>query len=197
MNAFETFLLDSGFSWTWSKLFPYILFPLLGLIFWLLIRKHLKKRWLRGTVLLLFLAIPFGVYFILYPIYEGDFSNRSEKVALTSELKEGKMRLVVITIPGCPFCMESIGRMKDFKRRNPAANIEYRVCSTDPSALAVYRELSGGAFPVILAENPKQMAATAQSAFPAFVFTNGESGLRWSNDHFGVVALDEVNDRFN
>jgi len=197
MNALESFLLDSGFSWTWSKLFPYILFPLLGLILWFLIRKRLKKSWLRGTLLVLLLAIPFGLYFMLYPIYEGDFSNRSEKVVLLPELKAGKPRLVVITIPGCPFCMESVGRMKEFKERNPAVNIEYRVCSSNPEALVAYRELSNNVFPVVLAQDQPQMEAIAQNAFPAFVLTDGRTAIRWSNSDFGVVALDAVAGKFN
>jgi hypothetical protein len=197
MNALESFLLDMGFSWTWSKLFPYLLFPLLGLIIWATIRKRMKKGWVRGTTLLLFMAIPFGLYFILYPIYEGDFSNNSEEVALIPELKTGQQKLVVITIPGCPFCMESIHRMKAFKERNPAVNIEYRVCNTDPAALTAYKTIAGKAFPVVLAQDLAKMSGLAQHAFPAFILTDGQSGVRWSNDQFGVVALDEVEGQFN
>jgi hypothetical protein len=196
MNALESFLLDSGFSWTWSKLLPYVVLPILGLAIWTLFRKRMQKRWLRGTTLLLSVVIPFALYFILYPIYEGDFSNNSEKVALIPELKSGQQKLVVITIPGCPFCMESVHRMKDFKKRNPAVDIEYRVCSTDPIDLKVYKETAGKAFPVVLAQDIGKLSGLAESAFPAFILTDGQSGVRWSNDHFGVAALDEVEGRF-
>jgi hypothetical protein len=198
MNAFETFLLDIGFSWTWSRLFPYLFFPLLGLLIWAAFRKRMKRRWVRFTLLVLLIALPFALYFILRPIYEGDFANQSEKVAMSPEFKSiGENRLVVITIPGCPFCLESIERMKVFQAYNPNVKIEYRVCSSRPSDITAYRKAAGNAFPVLPAEDIHQLAEVAGEAFPAFVLTDGVTAKKWSNDHFGVSALDEVNARFH
>lgn len=197
MNTFETFLLDIGFSWTWAKLFPYLLFPLLGLVVWLLFRRRMKRRWVRLVFLVLLIGLPFALYFILNPIYEGDFSNQAEEVAVLPELKADGPRLVVITIPGCPFCMESIGRMKAFKARNPNVRIEYRVCSSDPKDVTAYKNAAGQTFPVMLARDGNEMAAIAGEAFPAFVLTDGTTAKRWTNDEFGVVALDEVDSRFH
>lgn len=197
MNAFETFLLGIGFSWTWSKLFIYIALPVAGLLVWLFLRKRISQRWVSGVLLGLLIVLPFGLYFILYPIYEGDFSNHSEKVNVPAELEAKQAaKLVVITIPGCPFCMASIRRMKDFKQRNPSARIEYRVCSSHPEDLKAYQVAAGGAFPIVLAKDMHQLADVSGYAFPSFVLVDGSSAVKWSNDHFGVAALDEVEERF-
>ena len=195
MNALETFLLDTlGFSWIWSKLFPYLLFPFLGFLIWLLFRKRIARKGLRYALLVVLITLPFGIYFAVSPIYEGDFSNDSVKVKLLPELKSGGTKLTVIAIPGCPFCMESIERMKAFKKRNPKLAIEYRVCSKDPDALVLYKDVADGAFPIVLAENTEQVVDLAGEAFPAFVLTDGNTAKRWSNRTFGLAAMDEVED---
>jgi hypothetical protein len=196
MNSLETFLLDSGLSWTLSKLLPYVVLPIVGLIIWAIFRKSMKRRPVRVLTFLLLVLLPFGLYFIMYPIYEGDFSNNSDEVALVPELKKGGQKLVVITIPDCPFCKESVYRMKAFKERNPDVKIEYRVCSSRKADAKAYKEIAGTSFPVVLAKDLGKMSKLAEEAFPAFVLTDGNSGTRWSNDHFGVAALDEVESRF-
>jgi hypothetical protein len=193
MNALETFLLDNlGFSWTWSKLFPYLFFPFLGFLIWLIFRKRIARKGLRYALLVVLITFPFGIYFAVSPIYEGDFSNDSVKVKLLPELKSNSTKLTVITIPGCRFCMESIQRMKEFKKRNPKLVIEYRVCSKDPDAVVLYKDVADGAFPVLLAEDADQLANVAGEAFPAFVMTDGNEAVLWSNRTFGLAAMDQV-----
>lgn len=197
MNSVEIFLLDCGFSWTLSRLLPYIVFPLIGFLIWLLVRKRMDSM---GAKLLVFVILVPGIftaYFISNPIYEGDFANNAKTVAVLPELKKEKQTLVVVTIPGCPFCMESVHRMKSFKERNPKLNIEYRVCSADTDAITAYADIAKGAFPVVLATDRDALAKTAGLRFPAYVLTDGKSARRWSNNDFGVAALDEVEDAFN
>lgn len=195
MNAFETFLLDTlGFSWTWSKLFPFLFFPFLGFLIWLTFRKRIARKGVRYALLAVLITAPFGIYFAISPIYEGDFSNDSANVKLLPELRSNGAKLTVIAIPGCRFCMESIERMKAFKKRNPKLDIEYRVCSKDPDALVLYKDVADGAFPIVLAENTEQMVDIAGESFPSFVLSDGKTAKRWSNRTFGLRAMDEVED---
>ena len=196
MNSVENFLLDLGFSWTLSRLLPYIVFPLIGLLIWWLIRKWMPNLGVKLLLAVLLVAGTFTIYFISNPIYEGDFANKAEDVAVIPELKKEKQTLVVVTIPGCPFCMESIDRMKAFKKRNPAIAIEYRVCSSDSNAVAAYEEAAKDAFPIVLATDKDALAKTAGLRFPAYVLTDGKTARRWANNDFGVAALDEVEDAF-
>lgn len=197
MSGVEQFFLNMGFSWTVSKVLPYLIAVLLGIILVFLFRKRFRKNaLLKWTIRLTMLVVPFVAYFVYSPIYEGDFANNGEEIARDSSNVEltGK-KLVVLSIPGCPYCYESVDRMVLLHKRVPEAAIEYVVCgSADPKALEWYQEKGGEAITVRFAKNSEAMAALAQHAFPTFVLLDGDNRpiKRWSNDHFGVSALDEV-----
>lgn len=197
MNPVESFFHELGFSFTLSKLLPYILALLVGwLIVFLLRRKLPHNRWLRRGIYLLGMGVVFGGYFVWCPIYEGDFTNASHSVAVKGELKVKKKELLVITIPGCRFCAESVARMKELKEINPEIAVRYVVCSTEPAATTDYVDLAAGRFPVGLATHPTHMMEVAGHGFPAFLLTDGKTAKVWSNNEFGVMALDEVVDAF-
>ncbi|OFZ16908.1 MAG: hypothetical protein A3D92_10540 [Bacteroidetes bacterium RIFCSPHIGHO2_02_FULL_44_7] len=196
MSAVELFFLNSGFSWTLSKALPYVLAVLLGIILVYLMRKRFRKNaLLKWALRLVFLVIPFTLYFMYSPIYRGDFSNGGEELARDSTMLElTGNKLVVLTIPGCPFCYEAVDRMILLHDRLPEAQIEFRVCSSDPNTLSWYKDKGGEAIQVVLADSSTAMATLAMHRFPAFILVDGDNKplKRWSNDSFGVSAMDEV-----
>ena len=200
MNVIEVFFLDAGFSWTLSKITPYLLTFILGFILVLILRKKILKfgRILRMFFQIFTFSLFFLVYFSFYPIYEGDFTNYSTQIQQSKENNEleGK-KLIVLSIPGCPYCYESIGKMKKLIERNPSVKIEFLVCSNDESTLDWYKEETGSIIGVHLAKNPQAMAELAKGSFPTFVLVNDDNSLTvWSNSSFGVLAMDEVEDAF-
>lgn len=200
MNALESFFLNSNFSWFLSKLLPYILFPIFGLILGLLFNRFfkIKKKAKKILILSLSMLLLFGIYFAYSPIYQGDFSNNSLKIDRTVELSEiQEKHLYVITIPGCPFCAESINRMKKLQKRNPNVVIDYIVCNGDSSALDWYSKEVGSTISVHLAKNNKAIAGLSKHKYPSFVFSNGKEINYWSNDGFGVSAMDEIESNFS
>jgi hypothetical protein len=196
MGSIEWFLLNMGLSYTLGKVVAYLIFPLLGFLIWMIIQKQIKRKVLRISALIVLCLGFFVGYFLQHPIYEGDFSNNSSPVVLKSELDDLKTdKLVVISIPNCPFCQESIFRMRAFKQRHPKVKIEYRVCVNDSlaqDAVALYRKMTGNTIPVSKAINEKELANVADMAFPTFVLVTQSRKVKWSNDHFGVGAMDEV-----
>ena len=196
MGSIEWFLLNMGLSYTLSKVVAYLIFPLLGFLIWMIIQKQIKRKALRISALIVLCFGFFVGYFLQHPIYGGDFSNNSSPVVLKSELDDLKTdKLVVISIPNCPFCQESIFRMRAFKQRHPKVKIEYRVCVNDSlaqDAVALYRKMTGNTIPVSKAINEKELANVADMAFPTFVLVTQSRKVKWSNDHFGVGAMDEV-----
>lgn len=188
--------LDLGLGYTASKLLGYLIFPILGIIVWLLVRKRLKAKWLRVISFFVAILLPFGIYFALYPIYEGDFSNNSVLVTGQNELdKVESPKLVIISIPNCPFCRQSVDRMRALQKRHPEVKIEYRVCVNDSladEAVKMYRQLSNNELDIRPADDRKQLADVAEMAFPTFVLVEKDKKLKWSNDNFGAGALDEV-----
>lgn len=202
MSAFEQFFLDMGFSWTMSKLLPYVITVLLGLILIYVFRKAFKKNKLVKWVMrLVLLVLPFGAYFAYCPIYQGDFSNNSisvERSASNAELN-GK-KLYVLSIPGCPFCYQAIDKLKALKDRVPSVEIEYVVCTSDSSmraegsALNWYQEKGGEAINVRFSDSTLALSKIAEFRYPSFVLSQGDKRAltKWSNDNFGVGAMDEV-----
>jgi len=184
-----------------SKVLPYLIMVLVGIVLWVIAKKVLKSinKFLRWGLLLLAFIIPFGIYFSISPIYEGDFSNNSIEVSRSDANAElnGK-KLVVITIPGCPFCLEAIDQLLVMKGRVPKIEIEYIVCGSDSTSLDWYKEKAGSEISVKLAANKEEMAKIAQHAFPTFVLVDNNHPLKtWPNDSFGVFAKDEIELEFN
>ena len=197
----ESYFLNAGLSWTMSKVLPYFIMILVGIVLWIIAKKLLKSlnKFLRWALLLVIFLMPFGIYFSISPIYEGDFSNNAIEVMRSDANAEltGK-KLVVITIPGCPFCLQAIDQLLVMKKRVPNIEIEYIVCSSDSTTVDWYKEKAGDDITVRLAVNSEEMAKIAQHAFPTFVLVDNNHPIKtWSNDNFGVFARDEIELEFN
>jgi len=189
----ENMFLDLGLSWTLSKTLPYVLAIILGLLVFWLIRKRVKSklyRWLLVPVIF----IPFGIYFVFNPIYEGDFSN-NVRAEQSKEFKRiSKERLTVIAIPGCPYCKGSIPTLKKYIERTNK-KVDFIVLSSHREMMADYkREAKGSKINVKLAltADLDRFSKLAKGSFPAFVYRKGDKIHVWNNDGFGVRALDWV-----
>ena len=194
MNSLESYFLSNNFSWVAAKLGPYVYFLVLGLLFSLLVVWKLKFK---GHVRILFLIslplVTLSLYFSFYPIFQGDFSN--EKVIVPRnesmvELKEN--RLVVLSLPGCPYCLESMERMRIVKQRHPEITIEYKLCHGDSSAIRWFQNKGKNDFEYSLVSDVKMTSKLASGLYPTYVLTNKSSLKVWSVEQFGMAALDEV-----
>jgi glutaredoxin len=196
MNSIENFFLEIGLNWTLSKALPYLIALLLGaiLVFFILKIIRTKKKWLRISIGILLFPLFFVAYFVLHPIFEGDFSNNGQKIQRTISDKEIKNnQLTVLTIPGCPYCAESMNRMKQLKLRNPKIQIDYVVVHGDSSSIEWYKSMAGDSkIDVRLATENEEMSKLAQGKYPTFVRSEEKLLTCWNNDGFGVRALDEV-----
>lgn len=185
----EEFLLNSGFSWIWSKIIPYLVFVVLGIVLYL-VAKGLTKRKLFKRLLLLVIPVPFLLYFAVHPIYEGDFVNNADEVELKSnEFSEG---LNVLAIAGCPFCYDSIDDLLKIKRRTKSSVIHFIVYTDDSLNTEWYREKAGDEIKVIALPKSDSTISYAKGTFPAFLVKKGDKAYVWTNDNFGVGARDQV-----
>lgn len=192
-DSLESSLLDSGFSWTMSKLFPYLLLGFGGILLAYTFAKgfKLKPKAVKVVIVILLLALPFTIGFALNPIYEGDFSSEGTEVSDSNVTVDPKYDLVIVTIPGCPFCLESITRLKLIKKHHPKAQMLFMVCSSDKKDLELYRGLIAGDFDIDLAKDIEASVKLAEGHFPTFVrLKKGVPVYRWSNDQFGAGAID-------
>ena len=194
MNNIEISFLELGLSWFLSKLLPYLLALFLGVFLFTLLRRLLKGRRLQHWLSIPFIVVPFLVYFTLYPIYEGDFSNNYRSSKKKDILPfNGNRKLVVIAIPNCPFCFESIQKLKLIHKRNPTLEIQFLVCTDNDNDLLMYKTEAENSFTVEKQSSSKKLAKLANYKFPTFLLIEKNQDIKiWNNDSFGVLAIDEV-----
>ena len=153
----------------------------------------------KGKIRLIFLVswvIPVAIYFAIHPIYQGDFSNSFRTISIkTQNLNIVSDELVVITIPGCPFCFESIAGLKQLKNKNKSLKIRFIVCSSDKHTLLPYQREINNSFELQLANNPTKIAEIAQGKFPSFLFKKQNKIQIWSNDSFIIQCLNLINSK--
>lgn len=193
-KSFELGLLNNGFSWTMSKLLPYITLVVEGILLAYSFGKgfKFKPKIVKILAVIILFVAPFAEGFREYPIFEGDFSSEGTEVKETAVKVDEKYDLMIVTIPDCPFCLESIFRLKLIKQRNPSVNMLFSVCSKDEQKLSLYKELIAGDFDVELAKDEEAAVKLAEGHFPTFVkLKKGLPTYKWSNDQFGAGAIDE------
>ena len=195
----ELIALNFGLSWTISKLLPYFCLINIGLILFFQIKKLNLNKSLKIVFCALVLILPFTLGFSLNPIYEGDFSKEGSSIKTNFSPTDFKNDgLTVVTIPDCPFCFGAIEKLKIIKRRNPKLNIDFVVCSTNKQYIKNYIEEINGEFSIRLAKNPNELAKTCGFKFPAFFKVEiKKPTYKWSNDQFGVRAIDDFESSTN
>lgn len=193
-KSFEMGLLNNGFSWTMSKMLPYLTLGIAGILLAYSFAKGFKIRAkiVKVIVVIVLLAAPFAAGFLLHPIYQGDFSSEGTEVKATTVKVDEKYDLIIVTIPGCPYCLASIEQLKKIKERTPEANLLFSVCSSDKKDLELYKTLIAGKFDIALAEDIEASVRLAEGHFPTFVqVKKGIPVYKWSNDQFGAGAMDK------
>ena len=198
-SKIENVALDLGLSWTFSKLLPYGITIACGVLLFFQIKKiSFNRSLLKSILLLIAFALPFTIGFAFHPIYEGDFSSEGEIVKKNTSPSEFKNDgLTVTTIPECPFCFGSIEKLKKIQKRNPKLKIDFIVCAKNIKYLKKYKNEINGAFSIRMAENADSLAITSGLRFPTFfLIKNKKPVYKWSNDQFGVCAIDEFESNF-
>jgi hypothetical protein len=194
-KSFELNLLINGFSWTMSKLLPYLTLVIGGILLAYSFSKgfKVKSRIAKFLIGLVLFAAPFAIGFALHPIYEGDFSSEGTEIKESTVKVDEKYDLLIVTIPDCPFCLESITRLKLIKKRNPNIHMLFSVCTRDKQKISLYKELIAGDFDIELAKDIEASVKLAEGHFPTFVqLKKGLPVYKWSNDQFGAGALDKL-----
>jgi hypothetical protein len=178
-----------------SKLLPYLTLAIGGILLAYSFSKgfKIKSRIARLLIGLILFAAPFAVGFAMHPIFEGDFSSEGTEIKESTVKADEKYDLLIVTIPDCPFCMESITRLKLIKKRNPNIQMLFSVCTRDEQKISLYRELIAGDFDIELAKDIEASVKLAEGHFPTFVqLKKGLPVYKWSNDQFGAGALDKM-----
>lgn len=195
----ESFFLDIGFSWTMSKIMPYLLMLLCGVLLCLLVRKFSKRRWVRiGSFILI--VVPVLAYIPFNPIYQGDFSNDYRTVEFKDNYIDLEYeRFTVLAIPYCEFCEASLLEVEQIMARvDKEVEVDFIVCTANIEDLEFYTKNAPKGVNVKIVKNMKGMIDLAKARFPAFLYAEKGGGIHvWSNDQFGVKAKDWIETKLN
>ena len=189
-----------------SKLLPYILFLIIGISFSIIFyRKFKLLKPLKIFISLAILVLPFLLYFVYSPIYQGDFSNSGYTISSESRFPD-KKQFTVYVLPNCKYCVSSTATLKAMIRKNKEINLVVRVLGHTVNDSLKYVKLMDklGTISMNSSNNSlervqiKEIISITQGEFPTFVLSkNGKAIKAWHNDSFGVRAMDEVDHYFN
>ena len=182
-----------GVSFTVSKFLPYLLTILIGVICAKLLSKHLSaSKIIRNIFTALITILPFGIYFAIHPIYQGDFSNEGVLIKKKLVLPKDK-DLLIVALADCPYCIQSQETIKIIHQKNKKIKAEYLIVNgTKQDSIRYARRLLGFASCRTI-KNSVPLLQTIQGSFPSFILVRkGKLNKVWSNNTFGVRAWDEV-----
>ncbi|MCC6700613.1 MAG: hypothetical protein IT221_03770 [Fluviicola sp.] len=193
MSTIEQFFVDHQFSYTSSKVIPFVLMLGIGLIIGLLVKNWMKKSWLKISVLLSCLLLPLMVYLGFYPIYENDFSAHPKQVIWPKELNYlPDSSIVVVTIPNCPYCEASVAMSNRMLERNPNLEITYIVLAYRVEDMVKYKKQANARIAFRIANDHQLYLKFTKGSFPFYLKRQKSKGLIWSNNEMGPVAMDEL-----
>ncbi|TNE54941.1 MAG: hypothetical protein EP338_05705 [Bacteroidetes bacterium] len=201
MEDVERIMTSWGLAWTFSKGLIYFLLFIASVFSGWLLGGLLagKKKGLKWILLLLLGGTLFGFGFYRYPIYQGQFANDYKKVDL--KIEGEKYDLIILSLPNCPYCHETVPLIQRLKTREKELKIAYAVFTKEENKLGSYAEELKGAAEVFRAwdyfsqTQGEQLLRDARHAFPAFLVLEKETGRLYKGDGFGTRALDELENR--
>lgn len=205
MNSFEFFLSSLGFSWTVSKLLPYAIFIGLGSIAgFIFLKKFNIKKKAKWVMSLVIFVLPFAIYFLFSPIYQGDFSNKSFRISAPNSFPKAK-QLTVYVLSNCPYCTQATTMLKNMLFHNKRIRLEIKVIGNHINDKIKYQGLIDHLGDIslykkgdtLVREPINAMLKLTNGEFPTFVLSESGQALKaWHNDSFSVRAMDEVDEFF-
>ncbi len=189
----ETLLNNLGLSFTLSKFIPYLLTILIGIVCAKLLSKHISaSKIIRLTFIILIAIIPFGIYFSIYPIFEGDINSEGVVIRKNLELPKNN-DLLIIALADCPFCIQSQNTIKIIHQKNKKIKAEYLIVNGTKQDSIRYARMLNGFASCRTIKNSIPLLQSIQGSFPSFILVRkGKLNKVWSNNTFGVRAWDEV-----
>ena len=182
-----------GLSFTASKFLPYFLAVLLGFFFSKLLYRHISaSKIIRNIFITLITILPFGIYFSIYPIFEGDINSEGVVIRKNLDLPKNK-DLLIIALADCPFCIQSQKTIKIIHQKNKRIKAEYIIVNGTKQDSIRYARMLHGFASCRTVKNSVPLTQTIQGKFPSFILVQkGRLKKVWNNNNFSVRAWDEV-----
>jgi hypothetical protein len=182
-----------GLSFTASKFLPYFLAVFLGIVFSKLLYRHISaSKIIRNIFITLITVLPFGIYFSIHPIFQGDFSNEGVLIKKKLELPKNN-DLLIIALADCPYCIQSQETVKLIHQKNTKIKAEYLIVNGTKQDSIRYARMLLGFASCRTVKNSVPLIQTIQGRFPSYILVqNGIFKKVWNNNTFSARAWDEV-----
>ena len=182
-----------GLSFTASKFSPYFLAVFLGFFFSKLLYRHISaSKIIRNIFITLITILPFGIYFAINPIFQGDFSNEGVLIKKKLELPKNN-DLLIIALADCPYCIQSQETVKLIHQKNTKIKAEYLIVNGTKQDSIRYARMLLGFASCRTVKNSVPLIQTIQGRFPSYILVqNGIFKKVWNNNTFSARAWDEV-----
>ena len=182
-----------GLSFTVSKFLPYFLTVFLGIVFSKLLYRHISaSKIIRNIFITLITILPFGIYFAINPIFQGDFSNEGVLIKKKLELPKNN-DLLIIALADCPYCIQSQETVKLIHQKNTKIKAEYLIVNGTKQDSIRYARMLNGFASCRTIKNSVPLIQTIQGSFPSFILVQNSTFKKvWNNNTFSVRAWDEV-----
>ena len=182
-----------GLSFTASKFLPYFLAVLLGFFFSKLLYRHISaSKIIRILFITLITILPFGIYFTINPIFQGNFSNEGVLIKKKLELPKNN-DLLIIALADCPYCIQSQETVKLIHQKNTKIKAEYLIVNGTKQDSIRYARMLLGFASCRTVKNSVPLIQTIQGRFPSYILVqNGIFKKVWNNNTFSARAWDEV-----
>ena len=130
MNSFEELIWLTGASWKLSVYLPFVIFLFVSLFVAFFLFRKISAKLPRFALIGIVGILPVSIYFACFPIYRSDIKNDYRKLNLKQRSVRTQSSLEVMTLPNCPYCVESIPAIARLKKRNPNLQIQYKILSS-------------------------------------------------------------------
>lgn len=197
------FAVENNFSWTLSKLLPWMLVLVTGLFGSILLSSLITRRVWKRIHIVSTPLILLGFMFGLNPIYAGEFTKNGveldvdshELIDILNDYKPGFEGLVAVVDYNCPFCRKvTEGRLQNIYDRNEDLDLVLTLNTSDSITIENYtRETNSEKLNYVYHEPSSELLNLIEGVFPTFIFVKqGKILHKWKNSQLGFPAIDWI-----
>ncbi len=194
---------DNNFSWTFSKILPWLIVLLMSLLIMTSLVRSFQKPSLKLFLAFIFPLSFLGIMFAINPIYSADFVKKGTAreldnhrlLEIVEAFKPNFNGIVAIVDSNCPFCRKATReQLNIMAERDVNIDIALTLNTADRTIIDNYIEGTNSSQLNYLVHKPSEaLIQLTGGVFPTFVYIkSGQIRHLWKNSELGYPALDWI-----
>lgn len=200
-GALQNSLINLGFSWVWVYLIPWLSILAFSLLSARMLFQSLTRHFRIWIPILLFFVLP-SLFFLLNPVYEGDFNKSGKSVEifenqiLADVLSHNSdfSGVVCVASPSCPYCIEAVKTKINPVFKRGKINAAVYLANGNLNTINQFRMNSNAPeIPIVVNSKPELGIDIDETLIPVFLFIENKKIVHvWRNEQLGFPALDWI-----